>query len=84
MEKPVTVDHVRLERLKKATAATQGSTEAPVVEVTNGEISKVEEEKSREASLKGFGHRDSNSHGEAYTLTNIYIYPIKSCGAYEV
>uniref|UniRef100_A0A671XLE5 Molybdenum cofactor sulfurase n=1 Tax=Sparus aurata TaxID=8175 RepID=A0A671XLE5_SPAAU len=50
VEKPVTVDHVRLEKLKTATAAS----------------------------------RESNSHGGACTLTNIYIYPIKSCGAHEV
>lgn len=83
--KPVTVDQVRLEKLKTATAATQRPNEAPLIKITNGEIYKAEEtEKQREALLKGFGQRDSNSHREVYTLTNIYIYPIKSCGAFEV
>ncbi|XP_033469369.2 molybdenum cofactor sulfurase isoform X1 [Epinephelus lanceolatus] len=81
VEKPVTVDQVRLEKLKKATATTQSLNEG--IKITNGEICKVDEkEKPAEASLRGFGHRDS--HREAYTLTNIFIYPIKSCGAYEV
>lgn len=78
VEKPVTVDRVRLEKLKTATAASQGVNKDPPI--ANGEICKVDEkEKPTEVTLKGFGHRDS-----AYTLTNIYIYPIKSCGAYEV
>ncbi|XP_044071197.1 molybdenum cofactor sulfurase [Siniperca chuatsi] len=85
VQKPVTVDQVRLEKLKAATAASQGLNEDPPIKITNGKIHKVDEkEKPTEVSLRGFGHRDSNSHREAYTLTNIYIYPIKSCGAYEV
>lgn len=85
VEKPVTVDHVRLEKLKTATAASRGINEDPPIKITNGEICKVgEKEKPSEASLTGFGLRESNSHGGACTLTNIYIYPIKSCGAHEV
>ncbi|XP_070772305.1 molybdenum cofactor sulfurase [Enoplosus armatus] len=85
IEKPVTVDHVRLEKLKTATAASQGLNEDPPIKMANGETYQVDEKAMRtEASLRGFGHRDSNSHGGGYTLTNIYIYPIKSCGAYEV
>lgn len=85
VEKPVTVDQVRLKRLKIA-AGPQDSNHDPAIKITNGEIHIVKEkEKLTEASLKGFGNIDlKNSHGEAYTLTNIYIYPIKSCGAYEV
>ncbi|XP_070833976.1 molybdenum cofactor sulfurase [Chaetodon trifascialis] len=85
VEKPVTVDQVRLEKLKTATAASHGLNEDPPIKVTNGEICKVDEkEKPTEAVLRGFGQRASNSHKKAYTLTNIYIYPIKSCGAHEV
>ncbi|KAF1376006.1 hypothetical protein PFLUV_G00226080 [Perca fluviatilis] len=84
VEKPVTVDQVRIEKLKTATAASQDVNEYPI-KIPNGEICKVDEKESpTEVLLRGFGHRDSNSHEEAYTLTNIYIYPIKSCGAYEV
>ncbi|XP_010765124.1 molybdenum cofactor sulfurase [Notothenia coriiceps] len=84
VEKPVTVDQVRLEKLKAATAASHGVNEDIPIRITNGEICKVDgKEKSTEA-LRGFGHRESNSQGGAYTLTNIYIYPIKSCGAFEV
>uniref|UniRef100_A0A7N6B1H1 Molybdenum cofactor sulfurase n=1 Tax=Anabas testudineus TaxID=64144 RepID=A0A7N6B1H1_ANATE len=88
VEKPVTVDQVRLEELKTSTASTQHSYEVPPIKMTNRGIYKIGQKETqqlqREASLKGFGQRDSNSHGEVYTLTNIYIYPIKSCGAFEV
>ncbi|XP_054455993.1 molybdenum cofactor sulfurase [Anoplopoma fimbria] len=85
VEKPVTVDQVRLEKLKTATAASEGLHEDPPINITNGgTVIADERAKPTEASLRGFGHGDSNSHREAYTLTNIYIYPIKSCGAYEV
>ncbi|XP_034754478.1 molybdenum cofactor sulfurase [Etheostoma cragini] len=85
VEKPVTVDQVRIEKLKTAAAASQDANEYLPIKTPNGEICKVDEKESlTEASLRGFGHRDSNSHKEAYTLTNIYIYPIKSCGPYEV
>lgn len=84
VEKPVTVDQVRLEKLKTATAASHGVNEDRPIKVTNGEICKADEkERPAEALLRGFGQRESNST-EAYTLTNIYIYPIKSCGAHEV
>ncbi|XP_051233789.1 molybdenum cofactor sulfurase [Dicentrarchus labrax] len=85
VEKPLTLDQVRLEELKTATAASRGSNEHYPIKITNGEIFKADEkEKPTEASLRGFALREPNSHGEAYTLTNIYIYPIKSCAAYEV
>ncbi|XP_031593761.1 molybdenum cofactor sulfurase isoform X1 [Oreochromis aureus] len=84
VEKPVTVDQERLQELKRAVAASEDSNKSPSIKITNGEVYKGDEKKPTEASLKGFQLRDSNSHGEAYTLTNIYIYPIKSCGAYEV
>ncbi|MEQ2218648.1 hypothetical protein XENOCAPTIV_006247, partial [Xenoophorus captivus] len=84
VEKPVTVDQVRLQKLKTARASSEGSNEHPSVEISNGENHKGAEKKSSEVSQKGFRHGDSKSPGEAYTLTNIYIYPIKSCGAYEV
>uniref|UniRef100_A0A3Q2XHM9 Molybdenum cofactor sulfurase n=1 Tax=Hippocampus comes TaxID=109280 RepID=A0A3Q2XHM9_HIPCM len=61
VEKPVTVDHARLERLKAAIVSNEEKT-VNISEVTH----KVEEKK------KG-----------PYILTNIYIYPIKSCGAFE-
>ena len=84
VEKPVTVDHKKLEKLKTTTATSPGSNEDPPTKISNGEIYKGDEKEPTEPSLKGFGHRDSESHGEAYTLTGIYIYPIKSCGAHEV
>lgn len=85
VEKPVTVDQVRLENLKKARATSESLNEDLQIKITNGEICKGgEREKPAEVSQRGFGHRDSNRHMEAYSLTNIYIYPVKSCGAYEV
>lgn len=84
VEKPVTVDQVRLQKLKAAGASSEGSNEHSSVEISNGENHKEAEKKSTAASQKGFRHGESKSPGEAYALTNIYIYPIKSCGPYEV
>lgn len=85
VEKPVTVDHARLRTLKtRPAAAPEGPGRQPPVEKTGGGAEEAGEEKPDGASLKGFGPRDSNGHGGAYTLTSIYIYPIKSCGACEV
>uniref|UniRef100_UPI0037E87810 molybdenum cofactor sulfurase n=1 Tax=Semicossyphus pulcher TaxID=241346 RepID=UPI0037E87810 len=81
LEKPFTLDQDRLEKLKTVTAAPLY--EDYPIKISNRE--KVDEKKKlAEASLRGFVHRDSSSHREAHTLTNMYIYPIKSCGAYEV
>lgn len=84
VEKPLTVDQERLQMLKTTITAPQGSNKDPLIKKTNGEICKVDERKSTAAPLKGFGNRNPNSHGQAYALTNIYIYPIKSCAAHEV
>ncbi|KAM6998058.1 molybdenum cofactor sulfurase isoform 2-T2 [Tautogolabrus adspersus] len=85
IEKPVTVDQDRLEKLKTVTAAPQGLREHHQIKISNGEKYKMDElEKPIEVSLRGFGDKNSNGYREAHTLTNIYIYPIKSCGAYEV
>ncbi|XP_038137357.1 molybdenum cofactor sulfurase isoform X1 [Cyprinodon tularosa] len=84
VEKPVTVDQVRLQKLRAARASSGGSSEHPSNEISNGENHEGAEKKSLEVSQGGFRHRESKSPTEAYTLTNIYIYPIKSCGAFEV
>lgn len=81
VEKPVTVNQVRLKKLNTAKVALD---EDPPIKITNGETCKVDKEKPTEVSLEGFGHRDSDRHAGAYTLANIYIYPVKSCGAHEV
>ncbi|XP_068597270.1 molybdenum cofactor sulfurase isoform X2 [Brachionichthys hirsutus] len=75
VEKPVTVDHARLEKLKAAK-------ESPPIGITTREAE--ETEKPREAPPGGSGRGELNCTGEACNLTGIYIYPIKSCGAHEV
>lgn len=85
VEKPVTMDQVRLEKLNAATAGLRGLKENAPLTITNGEITKTDEtEKPAEAPLRGSGHGEKKCLKEAYTLTNIYIYPVKSCGAQEV
>ncbi|XP_060896884.1 molybdenum cofactor sulfurase isoform X1 [Labrus mixtus] len=85
IEKPVTVDQDKLEKLKTFTAAPQSVCAHHQIKISNGEKYQMDEwVKPIEVSLRGFGHKNSNSYREAHTLTNIYIYPIKSCGAYEV
>ncbi|XP_068183065.1 molybdenum cofactor sulfurase isoform X2 [Antennarius striatus] len=85
VEKPVTVDQERLEKLKTTTAASQGLKRNTPIEIIHGGVCKEEQiEKPTEPSLEGLGHRESNGTEEIHRLTNIYIYPIKSCGAQEV
>lgn len=86
VEKPITVDQERLEKLKGATASCQEKHEDPPIKITNGDIHKVngEEQRSKGTLLREIDQWESNSHPGDYILTNIYIYPIKSCGAYEV
>lgn len=79
VEKPVTLNQVKLEKLRTATATCHHIVKAPPIKVTDREEDKGDEkQKPSNTSLSGWGH------GSAYTLTNIYIYPIKSCAAFEV
>lgn len=70
VEKPVTVDPDRLQGLLPVSAPSEKSNGVSSIKVFQ-----------REEPVE---QRESDSHREAYTLTNIYIYPVKSCGAYEV
>ncbi|XP_061546370.1 molybdenum cofactor sulfurase [Phycodurus eques] len=76
VKKPVAVDHTRIERLRAASASNEEKT------VNINEVKHKVEEKKK-VSQKGFEPVHPNSREGAYTLTNIYIYPIKSCGAFE-
>nr|XP_061817723.1 molybdenum cofactor sulfurase-like isoform X1 [Nerophis lumbriciformis] len=80
VEKPVTVDQARLESLKAAKAPKEETT-VNITEVTRKD---QEKEQITESSRRGFKLVCPGSHHGAYTLTNIYVYPIKSCGAFEV
>lgn len=88
VEKPVTVDDKRVQKLRAATAAREEvNNHLPTIKINNGEIRKVNEEKHvpKDApKTQGSEQTVSKREGGAYVLTNIYIYPIKSCGAYEV
>lgn len=79
MEKPVTVNQMKLDKLRTATVPCCRITAAHPIKITDREEEEVnKKEKASDASLSGRGH------GNAYSLTNIYIYPIKSCAAFEV
>lgn len=82
VDKPVKLDPVRLDKIRTATTACWDLNDSPI-KITNGEVVD-EKEKPTGTSLRGFGEREPNGHTGPYTLTNIYIYPIKSCGAQEV
>lgn len=88
VEKPVKVDQVRLERLKRATPSQSSNKNLPT-KMTDGRHNLVDERHDPIEQLSnGYGGKAIAKHasncGKAYTLTNIYIYPIKSCGAFEV
>lgn len=88
VEKPITVNDRKFQKLRAATAACEEVNDClPTIKVNNGEINKVNEKKQVPKDLpktQGSELTVSNSLAGAYVLTNIYIYPIKSCGAYEV
>ncbi|XP_053732014.1 molybdenum cofactor sulfurase [Synchiropus splendidus] len=84
VEKPVTVDRDRLEALK-ATAASESFNESlPITNCEKKMLCVGKKQKLAAASLEGFKGINPSSCEEPYTLTNIYIYPVKSCGAFEV
>lgn len=88
VEKPVTLDDGRLQKLRAATTGRQEeSGRRPTNRVINGGIKSVSEEKPvpvDQSKTGGSGRSVPQSPGGAYVLTNIYIYPIKSCGSFEV
>lgn len=89
MEKPLRMDQKRLARLMSAamakTSASNESTsqlpERPVPVMNDLNIPPVSV--SNTSKHDNIPKADRNSE-DAYTLTNIFIYPIKSCAAFEV
>lgn len=88
VEKPVTVDHNRLQKLSAATATNkEANNHLATYKINNGGINRMNEGKQvpkDKLKTQRSEQTVSNSQGGAYVLTNIYIYPVKSCGAYEV
>ncbi|KAK0137586.1 Molybdenum cofactor sulfurase [Merluccius polli] len=88
VEKPVRVDQVKLENLRQTqTAMCRTSNQKPLIEPVANEQGD-ETRRPTEPPLDEYGGHSSvvdTSHPKSpYTLTNIYIYPIKSCAAFEV
>uniref|UniRef100_A0A8C7VKR1 Molybdenum cofactor sulfurase n=1 Tax=Oncorhynchus mykiss TaxID=8022 RepID=A0A8C7VKR1_ONCMY len=89
VEKPVEVDQVKLERLKSNTSS-RGSSQCLLTVLTNGEPKHIDnrEHASTDPVVNECGGKaitkEAKSQGKAQYLTNIYIYPIKSCAAFEV
>ncbi|XP_020350562.1 molybdenum cofactor sulfurase isoform X2 [Oncorhynchus kisutch] len=86
VDKPVKVDQDKLDRLKSNTSS-KGSSQCLL---TNGKPDHIDEREHASTDLvvnqrggKAIT-KDAKSHEKAQTLTNIYIYPIKSCAAFEV
>ncbi|XP_071236140.1 molybdenum cofactor sulfurase-like [Salvelinus alpinus] len=86
VEKPVEVDQVKLDRLKSNTSS-KGSS---LCLLTNGKPKHIDnrEHASTDPVVNEYGGKaitkEAKSQGKAQYLTNIYIYPIKSCAAFEV
>ncbi|CAL8256886.1 unnamed protein product [Lota lota] len=91
VDKPAQVDRVRLENLRQTQTALCGNSnqKLSIKPLANGGIEReVETCRQAEPSLVGCGRPssavDTTLLKNPYTLTNIYIYPIKSCAAFEV
>ncbi|KAL7877688.1 hypothetical protein SRHO_G00043310 [Serrasalmus rhombeus] len=89
VDKPLRLDQERLARLRLAAPA-EATVSNELTSVPNGRTvpegidlnifpAPVRKASSTEAVLKTEGNS-----GKAHTLTNIFIYPIKSCAAFEV
>uniref|UniRef100_A0A4W5P1U6 Molybdenum cofactor sulfurase n=1 Tax=Hucho hucho TaxID=62062 RepID=A0A4W5P1U6_9TELE len=89
VEKPVEVDQEKLDRLKLNTSS-KGSSQCPLTMPTNGKPNHIDsrEHASTDPVVNEYGGKaittEAKSQGKAQYLTNIYIYPIKSCAAFEV
>lgn len=77
VEKPATADPVRLHELRAG-----GAEPSPSEERLDGRNHEAAETKSTGGPREGQGHL--KVPGDAVTLTNIYVYPVKSCAAMEV
>ena len=91
VEKPARVDRARLEDLRQTkTALCENSNQKRSTKPSaNGGIEQeVETLRPEEPSLVGCGRPssavDTTLPKNPYTLTHIYIYPVKSCAAFEV
>ncbi|XP_029609047.1 molybdenum cofactor sulfurase isoform X1 [Salmo trutta] len=89
VEKPVKVDKEKLDRLKSNTSS-KGSSQCLLTMLTNGKPNHIDnrERASTDPVVNKYGGKaitkEAKSQGKAQYLTNIYIYPIKSCAAFEV
>ena len=91
VEKPPRVDRVRLENLRQTKTGPCGNShqERSIKLSANGGIKQeVETRRPAEPSLEGCVRPssavDTTLPKNPYTLTHIYIYPVKSCAAFEV
>uniref|UniRef100_A0A8C5C937 Molybdenum cofactor sulfurase n=1 Tax=Gadus morhua TaxID=8049 RepID=A0A8C5C937_GADMO len=91
VEKPPRVDRVRLENLRQTKTGPCGNShqKRSIKLSANGGIKQeVETRRPAEPSLEGCVRPssavDTTLPKNPYTLTHIYIYPVKSCAAFEV
>ncbi|XP_072293099.1 molybdenum cofactor sulfurase [Eucyclogobius newberryi] len=85
VEGPVTVDRERVDALANAPSPWDTTGLQPIARQNGKETEEVDEQRCRGGSERSFGHAEVKIHKEeGCSLTNIYIYPIKSCGAFEV
>lgn len=79
VEKPALADPIRLQELRAG-----GTKPSPSEKILDGRNHEAAETKSTEGPREGLGQRHLKVRGDALTLTNMYIYPVKSCAAFEV
>ncbi|XP_062319922.1 molybdenum cofactor sulfurase [Osmerus eperlanus] len=90
VEKPVKVDQKRWKRLKSATSLEDSSPDliSRTTEEKAGHFHRGAIHVTTEPSVNTFEDnattKDTSTHGKGHTLVTIYIYPIKSCAAFQV
>ncbi|XP_030627601.1 molybdenum cofactor sulfurase [Chanos chanos] len=89
VDKPLRLDQERLARLKVPVPLKDSSPCQPTAMPNAPLVHQEREQNSSPAPItgaytEGTVSKPDQKAGEAYTLTNLFIYPIKSCAAFEV
>lgn len=88
VDKPLILDQKRLTKLKSA-APMDSSASYHLTLITNGQLEHEHEQvitpsPERITSSEGTVPKEGKDNGISHTLTNLFIYPVKSCASFEV
>lgn len=84
VNKPLILDQKRITRLKSA-APMESSASDHLSSITNGQQGhEIEQVITPSTPSEGTVSKEGKNNGISHTLTNLFIYPVKSCASFEV